>query len=165
VRARQPSAETADAGAPQVTGTTGADAWRQRGRDRRGRSTPRFSRFTFLGGRRRGSRRDEEREGSFVDRYGWRCLALVLWVAAMNALDSFFTIWHLQAGGIELNPVAEALLGTGRLGFVLTKSVLIALALIVLCLHKNFVLARIGLWAATSAYTALVAYHLVLFHV
>lgn len=131
-----------------------------RGRDRRYQATPRVSRFTFLGGRRKEIRRREEQEGAFVDLYSPVMLALLCWVALMNAGDSFFTIYHLQVGGIELNPVAAALLETGRLGFVSGKSVLIALALLVLCLHKNFFLARIGLGTALATYTALVGYHI-----
>lgn len=108
-------------------------------------------------------RREEEREGAFVDLHGVRLWGLVLWVALMNVGDSYFTLLHLQAGGIELNPVAEALLGLGRPGFVFAKSILIAFALLVLAIHKNFFLARIGLWTAAATYTALVLYHLSLF--
>ena len=77
--------------------------------------------------------------------------------------DSFFTLVHLQAGGIELNPVAQQLLETGRWNFVFAKSFLIGLALTVLVLHKNFFLARVGLWTAAGTYSALVVYHLSLF--
>lgn len=131
--------------------------------DRRRQATPRFSRYTLFGGRRRGPRRESERSGSFVDLYSKRLWALLLWVAAMNLADSYFTLVHLQAGGVELNPVADALLRTGRIGFVLSKSVLIGLALVVLCVHKNFLMARVGLLASAAIYTALVLYHLSLF--
>jgi hypothetical protein len=136
-----------------------------RGSDRRLAPTPRFSRYALWGGRRRQSRRREEREGSFVDHYGRRLVLLVLWIALMNVGDSFFTLVHLQAGGVELNPVAKLLLTTGRWNFVFVKSLLIGLALIVLAVHKNFRLARIGLWTAAGTYTCLVGYHLLLFRV
>lgn len=131
--------------------------------DRRREPTPRFSRYTFFGGRRKSVRRNDEREGSFVDRYSPRLMFLILWIALMNVGDSFFTLIHLQSGAIELNPIALALLTTGRWEFVALKSLLIALALVVLCLHKNFFLARLGLWTAAGTYTVLVAYHLSLF--
>ena len=133
-----------------------------RGFDRRGRPTPRVSPYTFWGGRRKWIRREQEREGTFVDVYGWKVACMILWVALMNVGDSFFTLLHLQFGGIELNPVAQALLGTGRWGFVFIKSFLIALALVVLAIHKNFFLARVGMWTATGTYTLLVIYHLYL---
>lgn len=128
--------------------------------DRRNNGTPRISRYSFGGGRRRDVRRDEEREGTFVDLYSPKILVIIGWVALMNGLDSFFTIYHLQAGGIELNPVAAGLLESGRFGFVFGKAFMITLALLVLVLHKNFYLARIGLMAAVSTYTALICYHL-----
>jgi hypothetical protein len=133
-----------------------------RGPSRRREPTPRFSRYTFFGGRRRRGRREGETEGTFVDQYSGRLVAIMLWIAVMNAADSFFTLLHLQSGGIELNPVAEAMLQTGRIGFVLLKSLLITIPLIVLTMHKNFPLARLGIWTAAAAYTVLLGYHLAL---
>lgn len=134
-----------------------------RGPDRRGRRTPRFSRFMLFGGRRRGIRRREESEGSFVDAYEPGLLIALLWIALMNTGDSFFTLVHLQNGATEVNPIAMMLLETGRTGFVVLKSSVIGLALCVLCMHKNFHIARLGLWTAAGAYTLLFAYHLLLF--
>ena len=151
-----------------MTGTDGTSApapFVSRGPDRRRAPTPRFSRYTFWGGRRRGARRDTEAEDTFVDIYENGLFALVLWIAVMNVGDSFFTLVHLQAGGVELNPVAKLLLTTGRWNFVFAKSILIGLALIVLAVHKNFHLARVGLWTAAGTYTCLVVYHLLLFRV
>jgi len=136
-----------------------------RGPDRRQRPTPRLSRYSIFGGRRRSVRRPTETEGSFVDRYGTGLILAVVWVALMNISDSFFTLVHLQAGGVELNPVAQLLLETGRWNFVFAKSFLIGVALVVLVVHKNFFLARIGLWTAAGTYTLLVGYHLLLFKV
>ena len=98
-----------------------------------------------------------------MDAYSAWVFLWILRVAAMNVGDSFFTLVHLQAGGVEVNPVAAALLKTGRFGFVFSKAALISCALLVLTLHKNFSLARFGLWLSTAAYTALVIYHLTLF--
>lgn len=130
-----------------------------RGPDRRKRPTPRISRYAFWGGRRRHVRRAHEREGTFVDLFDWPLLALAGWIALMNCADSFFTLYHLQAGGIELNPIADKLLQLGREHFVFWKAALISGALLVLCVHKNFALARLGLAAATVTYTLLVVYH------
>ena len=135
-----------------------------RGRtDRRAKPTPRLSVWSITGGRRREPRRGHEVEGSFVDIYKSGLLFAILWVALMNSADSFFTIIHLQSGGEEANPLAAWLLLTGRVSFVLIKSSVISLALLILCIHKNFYLARMGLWTAAVAYTCLLCYHLMLF--
>ncbi|MAF65803.1 MAG: hypothetical protein CMJ84_09120 [Planctomycetes bacterium] len=143
---------------PQHTAAT--EPGRRGGPDRRRRPTARLSRYSFAGGRRRAPRRAGEAAGAFVDLYDPRLLGCIVWVGLMNALDCFFTLYHLQAGGVELNPVADLLLGSGRIEFVLLKSVVISLALLVLCVHRNFRLARAGLWVAAGSYTLLVAYHL-----
>jgi uncharacterized protein DUF5658 len=141
--------------------TTQPEAAGYNGPDRRSRPTPRISRYSFLGGRRTVVN-GEEREGSYVDVYGTWLFATIAWVSLMNVADSFFTLYHLQAGGIELNPIAQGLLNLGRVDFVLWKSVMISLALLVLCVHKNFGLARWGLVAATATYTTLFGWHLYL---
>jgi len=133
-----------------------------RGPDRRIRPTPRFSRFTLSRGRRRGGLRGVEHSNTFVDQYSVRVWGLLVWVAAMNAGDTFFTLLHLQGGGIELNPVAGMMLETGRVGFVALKSFLITVPLVILCMHKNFSLARLGLWIAAGTYTVLLSYHIML---
>jgi uncharacterized protein DUF5658 len=150
------SGEAAPERDPSLPGT---NVW-PRGPDRRRRPTPRLSRYTLFGGRRKTIRRQEEREGSFVDQYSTRMWLLLAWIGLMNVGDSFFTLLHLQTGGIELNPFAALLLESGRTGFVVFKSLLIGLPLLVLCLHKNFQLARLGLWIAAGSYTVLFLYHL-----
>jgi hypothetical protein len=147
-------------GEAPLKGPWAAAAADRRGGDRRRRPTPRLSRYSFWGGRRRRGRRGGEGSHSFVDQYGLLMWGLLGWVALMNACDSFFTLHHLQDGAIELNPVAAWMLTTGRVGFVVLKSVLITLPLVVLCLHKNFPLARVGLAVAAAVYTVLVAYHI-----
>lgn len=144
---------------PSPSQPLGSPPSQQRGADRRQRPTPRLSRFSFRGGRRRDARRGGEGVNSFVDQYGLTVWGLLLWVALMNAADSFFTLLHLQNGAVEVNPFAVWMLSTGRLGFVALKSILITLPLVVLCLHKNFPLARIGLFIAAGTYTLLCAYH------
>jgi len=134
-----------------------------RGPDRRKRATKRFSIYSLWGGKRRASRRAEEERGAFVDVYSTRLWLVVMWIVLMNIADSFFTLVHLQHGGVEANPMAAALLTTGRAGFVFWKCGLIGLALVVLTVHKNFPMARLGLWVSAAAYTLLFCYHVALF--
>jgi len=134
-----------------------------RGTDRRNSKTPRFSLYSLVGGRRTAVRREEEREGSFVDIYGSGLLVALMWITLANVADSFFTLVHLQGGGTEVNPIADFLLRAGLTRFVLLKSALVGMALLVLCVHKNFKIARIGIWTAAGAYTLLIAYHVALF--
>jgi hypothetical protein len=122
-----------------------------------------FSRYSFLGGRRRGIRREDEREGAFVDLYGPGILAIVLLVVGLNIFDSFFTLVYLQRGGLEANPIVQLLLDQGMATFVLVKNLVIGFALCMLCVCKNFSYARLGLQIAIWVYSLLAVYHIFLY--
>jgi phage tail sheath protein FI len=111
----------------------------------------------FVGRAPRGDVNDPVDIGSFGD-YVRDFGGLSLDSSMSYAVQQFF-----QNGGSEVNPVADLLLRAGLMNFVLFKSALVALALLVLCLHKNLRVARIGLWAAAAAYAVLIGYHLILF--
>ena len=66
---------------------------------------------------------------------------------------------------VGLRDVTARAMGEGMFAVVYSLLSAIGLALIVLCLHKNFLLARLGLWASALTYTCLVGYHLLLFRI
>jgi hypothetical protein len=130
-----------------------------RGEDRRRRPTPMVSRFLFVG-RRRGGRRDGEREYVYVDRPGpWIVLAFFA-VLALSLFDAWFTLDLLKRGATEANPVMRAALDLGDRAFVLIKTGMTILAMGFLCLHKNWPLGRLCLAVALCGYSALTVYHL-----
>ena len=121
-----------------------------------------FSRYTLLGGRRKGGRRKEERYGNFVDQHGSLLFAVLLLVAVFNIIDAYFTLFFLGEGAQEVNPVALFLLELGPWVFVLAKSLGIGLCLGFLCLARNFRMAQAGLGLVFAMYFSLTLYHLFL---
>jgi hypothetical protein len=111
-------------------------------------------------GRRRGGRRQGEGEEVYVDRPGaWITAAFVV-VLGLSLLDAAFTLHLLTRGATEANPVMRAALHLGDEAFVFIKTVVTALAVGFLCLHKNWPLGRLCLVAALLGYSALTLYHL-----
>jgi hypothetical protein len=123
-----------------------------------------FCRFTFLGGRRRGGRRDGENDGTFVDVHGPALFAIVTGIVALNLLDAWFTLLFLSHGGRELNPLVDTILGWGNWPFVVFKTIGIGLCMVFLVLTKNFRAARIGIGVVLAGYGALLGWHLYLLH-
>jgi hypothetical protein len=121
-----------------------------------------LSRYTFSGGRRRGGRRDGESQGIYVDRYGWQISLLVLAILLLNVLDAYFTLVFIQMGGKEANPIAQACLDLGDIPFILVKSALIGMCLLVLIMHKTFYAVPRVLLAIGAFYSVLIAYHIAL---
>jgi len=118
---------------------------------------------SLLGFRRRHrGRRDGERDNIYVDRYTHQDVALMLGIFVLNILDAFFTLRWLEMGGGEGNPLMDMLIQTNVQIFLLQKCVVVGLWLVVLVIHKNFRIARVGLWAAFILYTGILFYHFVL---
>ena len=148
--------ETPDAAPP---GETPEGDVSYRGPDRRKRSTPMFSRFLFWG-RRKGGRRDGEREKVYVDRPGGWVLAAFAIIVGLSLLDATFTLYLLKQGATEANPVMRAALHLGDQAFVLIKTGVTVLAAGFLMVHKNWPLGRLCLAVALLGYSALTLYHL-----
>jgi hypothetical protein len=146
---------------PVVEHTHETSAERRSGPDRRQRPTPIFSRYALFGGRRRTVRRDDEREGAFVDVHGPRILLMTVSIVALNLLDAWFTLLFLSHGGQELNPMVQLVLDMGGhpWPFLLLKTVGIGCLCAFLVLTKNFRSARFGLWFVLVGYSVLLAWH------
>jgi hypothetical protein len=129
--------------------------------DRRARPTS--MRSTLLGlSRRRAGRRAGERDGIYVDRFHRSDVLLVLAVFTLNIMDAGFTMAWLQRGGSEGNPLMARLLDLGHTAFLIEKCFVVGVWLLVLLVHKNFRVARIGLRALLVIYGLLFAYHVAL---
>ena len=131
--------------------------------DRRKKPTSMLSRYTFFGGRRSNFRRREDRlGGGYVDRYGHRLFTILLWIVLLNIFDAFFTHIILDCGGAELNPIAGWALTTFGNHFIVWKLVTIGLALLLLCLHSKFRIAKAVIAMAVALYSGVVLYQFVL---
>ena len=123
-----------------------------------------FSRFVLRGGRRRKVRREEERDGAFVDIHGAGVLLVVLSIVALNLLDAFFTLLFLSHGGTELNPAVQWVLDSPwhPWPFLLMKTVGIGIACAFLMMAKHFRSARVGMAFVLVGYAVLLGWHLTL---
>ncbi|MFT5696947.1 MAG: hypothetical protein ACI9QQ_002929 [Myxococcota bacterium] len=77
-------------------------------------------------------------------------------------LDAFFTLRWLGMGGGEGNPLMDMLIRANDMLFLLQKCVVVGLWLVILIVHKNFRIARYGLWGAFILYTGILFYHFAL---
>ena len=86
-------------------------------------------------------------------------LLLVLGIFFLNIFDAFCTLIWLQRGGSEGNPLMDLAIQAGDSVFLFQKCIVAGLWLLVLLVHKNFRIARIGLWVLLVVYGVLAAYH------
>lgn len=133
---------------------------RRAAEDRRDRPTRGWD--SFFHRRRRHGRRTGENQDIYVDVFRKRDVALLLGIFVLNILDAFFTLRWLEMGGGEGNPLMDQLIKTSDLLFLFQKCVVVGLWLLILTAHKNFRIARLGLWGAFILYVFILLYHFVL---
>jgi hypothetical protein len=146
---------------PEASATRPKGLERRSGVERRHQPTPALSSF-FGRGRRRTGRREGETDRTYVDTFTPREVALLLLIFILNIFDAFFTLLWLQRGGAEANPFMAFLLEIGEGAFLLQKCIVVGIWLIVLMIHKNFRLARIGLYSLAGVYSVLILGHFAL---
>lgn len=133
---------------------------RRNGQDRR-RQRTRFWDSLFGRRRRRDGRRSRDRDKLYVDVYHRRDVLLLAGIFLLNIFDAFFTLRWLELGGREGNPVMAMLLEKGGdLAFLIQKCFVVGVWLVILVVHKNFRVARLGLWSLFAVYALLLLYHL-----
>ena len=131
--------------------------------DRRKKPTPILSRYTFFYGRRSSFRRREDRlRGGYVDRYGHRLFTVLIGIVVLNIFDALFTHMILYGGGTELNPVAGWAITLFGHHFIVWKLAVVGFALLLLCVHSEFRIARAAIAVAVALYSGVVLYQVVL---
>jgi len=130
--------------------------------DRRKQPTPALSRFA-VGGRRSGFRRKEEQKrGGYIDRYGSGLLFLIVLIVGFNVMDAWLTMIILESGGWETNPVVSSVIQLYGDRFWIWKFAMVSVPLILLCLHSKFRLAVPAIWAISVFYMVAISLQIIL---
>lgn len=134
-------------------------------KDRRQGPTKPFSRYTFSGHRQSIRRWTDRKTYLYVDRYGHGLLITLLLFILLCILDAYFTIFLVERGAQEINPLMNFLIDYGYMYFFVVKYVLTALAVFIFCICKNHFLMRVGIVSVLFLYFVILTNHLLgVFH-
>ena len=112
------------------------------GRDRRRRVFPPL-RFLIAGGKRRSVRRSEDlRRIVILDRYSPKLFVSVIGVLLLSLLDGLLTLYLIEHGSTEINPVMDYFLKKGPFIFAVAKYLLTSVAVVIFVILANSVLPR-----------------------
>ncbi len=92
-----------------------------------------------------------------------RVVVLGLAIITLNLVDAFATLYHLEHGASELNPLMQAVLRQGPVWFLAVKHTLVAVGVMGIAAHPRLRAARVALWILFSLYAVIAAYQLFLF--
>jgi hypothetical protein len=107
------------------------------GKDRR---THRFPKLKYLifAGRRAGVRRKEDWDGAFYfDRYSSNIFAAIVLILLLSVLDALLTLYLIDRGSTELNPIMSYFLKYGPFVFMGAKYFLTSIGVVILLLFRN----------------------------
>jgi len=74
----------------------------------------------------------------YVDAYDRWSVLTVLSTLVLSIADAFFTLYLLERGATELNPLMDLVIGHGPVVFVVIKFALTCAGMIWLVIHKNY---------------------------
>ena len=113
---------------------------------------------------RRGSirRRTDRKIHFFVDLYDHYLLLSILLIVLLSIFDTYFTIFHVDRGAREINPLMRLLIGYGDMTFFVVKYVVTMVGLFILCIYKNVFFVRTILRGVFLLYLVVFAYHIFL---
>jgi hypothetical protein len=135
---------------------------RRTGRDRRQKPTKPSSRYILLGRRRSIRRKADRKTHIYVDLYGHYLLLLLLLIILLSVFDAYFTIFHVEKGAREINPLMNFLMGYGDIYFFTAKYALTVLGLILLCIYQSLPVARTIIVCILLFYLTVCANHVLL---
>ena len=107
------------------------------GKDRRTHRFPKL-RYLLFAGRRSRIRREEDWEGTFYfDRYSSSIFAAIVLILLLSVLDALLTLYLIDRGSTELNPVMAYFLKYGPFVFMGAKYFLTCMGVVILLLFRN----------------------------
>ena len=141
-------------------------------KDRRKTARP-VIRSLYRGGKREIIRRREERNIIFwADRYSQTLFGAIVLILFFSVLDGLLTLFLIDHGATELNPVMAYYLDVGPYAFFSVKYLLTSVAVVILLLCQNAFLRTIRIhtrslfYVIVAAFMSVVAWELFLiFHV
>ncbi len=131
---------------------------RRSGGDRRRRQHLRL-RFLLVGGRRVQGRRYEDRQRIlFFDRYQQAQFGIIVGILFFSAMDALLTLYLINHGAIEINPIMAFYLDVGPYTFLFVKYALTSTGVIILLFSQNFFLKTIRVNAGILLYFVLAVF-------
>ena len=116
-------------------------------------------RSLLFGGRRETLRRYEDRQNFFyVDRYRQSLFGVIVLILFLSVIDAILTLFLINHGAIEINPIMAFYLEVGPYTFLFVKYALTSVGLFVLLIFRNVFLKPIKIHVGSFIYFILLAF-------
>jgi hypothetical protein len=107
------------------------------GQDRRIHQFPKWRYLLFSGRRARARRKEDIHRTFYFDRYSSNLFAAIIAILMLSVLDALLTLYLIDNGSTELNPVMSYFIEYGPFVFMGAKYFLTCTGVIILLLFRN----------------------------
>jgi hypothetical protein len=114
---------------------------RRSGKDRRAKRFGDIRWFLKTGRRRHIRRQADRRKLLLLDYYPPQLFYILILILFLSVIDAYFTLWLIDAGAIEINPVMDYYLSMGPKIFLAVKYLMTAAAVTIVVL-MNYAIVR-----------------------
>jgi hypothetical protein len=118
----------------------------RQGTDRRQRRLPPLRYLLFQGRRREIRRQEDHHLFLLLDHYSSTLFAIIVLILAFSLTDAFLTIWLVDCGATELNPVMAHFLNRSPAVFIAVKYLLTSISMVILVIFSQVFLRRFGIY-------------------
>ena len=112
-------------------------AEKRSGQDRRTHQFPKWKYLLFSGKRAQARRREDIHRTFYFDRYSSNLFAAIVAILILSVLDALLTLYLIDHGSSELNPVMAYFIEYGPFVFMGAKYFLTCTGVIILLLFRN----------------------------
>lgn len=119
---------------------------RRSGKDRRNHKMPKIKSLFIYGRRKEIRRQDDKYKITYFDQYSSALFVAIIIILFLNIIDALLTLYLIDHGATEINPVMAYFLSYGPLTFMSVKHFLICFSIIVLLIFNNVFLGKIKIY-------------------
>jgi hypothetical protein len=120
---------------------------RRSGKDRRGHNVPEIKSLFIYRRRKKIRREDDKDKILFFDQYGSGIFAVIVFILLLSIIDALLTLFLIDCGASEINPIMAYFLNFGPFTFMSVKYFLTCYSLVVLLIFSNVFLVRFKMYA------------------
>ncbi len=122
---------------------------RRLGKDRRSNGFPKIKSFFIYGRRKKTRRKDDKYKISYFDQYSSGIFVAAVLILFLSIIDAFLTLFLIDCGASEINPIMAYFLNFGPYTFMGVKYFLTCYSLIVLLIFNNVFLGKLKIYTRT----------------
>lgn len=129
---------------------------RRSGKDRRSNDVPDAKSLFIYGRRKKVRRKDDKFKISYLDQYDSKIFISIVLLLFFSIIDAFLTLFLIDHGASEINPIMDYFLKFGPVTFLSVKYFLTCYSILVLLIFSNFFIRKLKIYTYSLFSYALV---------